>query len=135
MKIKKKIPVKIKLKGSDEFYTVNVKLRIPAPKVKIKTKKYNYWGIRGYDFIFHYLVPGAKKIQVRLAKGGNKAINQYLDKCISGRKSNKSSHIRFQNKALRKRGKKLTFRIVAYYGKKAQNKSEVLIKTKRVKLK
>ncbi len=131
VKIKKTVRVHVTLKGIKKSYPVDVKLTIPKPKVTIHTKKYNYYGEHGYDFVFHYNIPKAKKIQVRLAKGGSKEINRYLDKYISGRRSNKSAHIRF-TKSYFKKVKKITFRIVAYYGK-AKNKSEVLEILKKVK--
>ncbi len=131
VKIKKKIKIYVTLKGKEQSYPVLVTLKIPKPKVKIRVKKYNYFGGQGYDFIFHYNIPKAKKIQVRLAKGGSKEINRYLDKYISGRKSNKSAHIIITKNSFKKK-KEITFRIVAYYGR-AKNKSEVLKITKKVK--
>jgi hypothetical protein len=127
VKIKKNIPVTVVVNGTK--YTVNVKIKIPAPSVKVKKKKVKINGVASYKFTFSYNVKGAKKIQVRLAKGGSSSINKYLDKYISSAKSKRNSYIQFSSKTIKKIGNKVTFKIVATYGK--NNKSE----TKKVTLK
>lgn len=122
VKINKSIPVKVKIGGKN--YTVKVKIKIPAPNVKIIKKKV---GSKGYRYIFKYNIKGANKIQVRMQKGGTKAINKYLDKNVSKQKSNKGSYINFTKSTMKKMNNKVTFKIVVYYGK---NQSETLTITK-----
>lgn len=126
VKLKKSIPVNVVVDG--ETYKVNVKIKIPAPKVKIIKKKIvTGGGEKAYRYTFKYDIKGADKIKVRMKRGGSKQINAHLDKFIKTPKSNKNSLIQFSNKTLKKLKNKVTFQIVAHYGK---NKSETLTITK-----
>ena len=125
VKIKKPIPVKVKVKG--HTYTVNVKIRIPAPNVKVKKKKVKIGGVKGFKYSFSYNIKKATKIQVRMKKGGSSAINREFDTYVSKPKSNKDSYIMYKASTLKKLKNKITFKIVAYYGK---NKSETRVITK-----
>ena len=125
VKIKKPIPVKVKVKG--HTYTVNVKIRIPAPNVKVKKAKVNFSGVKCYKYTFKYSIKNATKIKVRMKKGGKSSINEDLDRFISKSRSNKYSYILYSLKTMKKLKNKVTFKIVAYYGK---NKSETRVITK-----
>lgn len=128
VKIAKTIPVKIRVDG--KIHTVQVKIKIPAPKVRIKVKKYTSDGTTGHKFQFSYNIAGATKIKVRLAKGGTGRMNKELDRYISTAKSNRDSYILFSDRTLKKMKGKITFQVVAYYGK---NKSEVCKETIKIK--
>lgn len=124
-KIKRSIPVKVTAGG--KVYTVNIKIKIPAPKVKITKKKVNdSRGVR-YRYVFQYNIKGAAKIKVRMKKGGSAAINKEFDRYISKPKSDKNSFIQYSANTMKKLKNKVTFNIVAYYGK---NQSETLTVTK-----
>lgn len=121
-KISKSIPVKVFVGGKE--YTVNIKPKISAPKIKVTKKKI---GNKGYKYTFKYNIKGADKIKVRMQKGGNKSINKEFDRDISRRKSGKNSYILYSKKTMKKLNNKITFKIIAYYGK---NQSETLTITK-----
>ena len=119
VKIQKEIPVKVVVNGKP--YTVKIKIKIPAPKVKIKKKKDTLNGEAAYRYTFTYKEKKAKRIQVRIKN--LKEANSVLDQYVSKNKSNKDSYIKIKQKRVKKLGKKITFEIIAYYGK---NKSERL---------
>ena len=122
-KIKSLIPVKVTTLAG-KTYTVNVKIVIPAPKVTIKKELIRYHGQEFYKYIFKYNIKNADKIQVRLKKDGNSSINKGLDTYVSKPKSNKESYIMITKSSMKKLKNKITFKIVAYYGK---NKSEAAV--------
>ena len=120
VKIKKEIPVKVVVNGKP--YTVKIRIKIPAPEVKITRKKDILNGEAAYRYTFTYKEKKAKKIQVRIKN--LKEANSVLDQYVSKNKSNKDSYIKIKQKRVKKLGKKITFEIIASYGK---NKSEKLI--------
>ena len=123
-KIKSSIPVKVTTLAG-KTYTVNVKIVIPAPKVTIKKELIRYHGQEVYKYTFKYNIKNADKIQVRLKKGGNSSINKELDTYVSKSKSNKESYIMFKKSTMKKLKNKITFKIVAYYGKNKSAKKEI----------
>lgn len=125
VKINKSIPVKIVI--GRKSYTVKIKIKIPAPKIKVIKKKVTVDGVKGYKYIFKYNIKGATKVKIRMEKGGSKAINKKLDKYVGGRKSNKDSYILLAKSSIKKWNNKVTFKVVAYYGK---NQSETFTITK-----
>lgn len=125
VKINKSIPVKIKIGGKN--YTVKVKIKIPAPKVKVIKKITTVGGEKCYKYEFKYNIKDASKIKVRMQKGGTKSINKEFDRDISKKKSGKKSYMLYSKKTMKKLNNKITFKIVAYYGK---NQSETLTITK-----
>ena len=124
-KIQKSIPVKVRAGG--KVYTVKVNIKIPAPKVKISKKLIRDSKGARYRYTFKYNIKGAAKIKVRMKKGGSSKINKEFDRYISKPKSNKNSFIQYSEKTMRKLKNKVTFKIVAYYGK---NQSETLTVTR-----
>ena len=126
--MKTSVPVTVKTYGKN--YSMTVKLKIPKPKAKIKCSKITHGNISGRRFAFEYNIPGADRIQVRLAKGNMSQIKKVLDKYVSTPKSTNDSYIDLSDQFLKKLKNKVTFKIVAYYGK---NKSEVLTKKISVK--
>ncbi|MCI8503053.1 MAG: hypothetical protein HFH00_04355, partial [Dorea sp.] len=124
-KISKSIPVKVFVGGKE--YTVNIKIKIPAPKVKVTKKIVKVGGEKCYKYLFKYNIKDASKIKVRMKKGGTKSINKELDRDVSKRKSGKKSYILYSKKTMKKLNNKITFKIVAYYGK---NQSETITITK-----
>lgn len=132
VKICKSIPVKVFVGGKE--YTVNIKIKIPAPKIKITRKTIKDSSGKYQRYTFKYNVKGASKIKVRIENanktGKSKAINKIFDRSVKKTKSNKSSYIEFSDrimKKLKKKNGKVTFKIIAYYGK---NQSETLTITK-----
>ena len=125
VEINKSIPVDVKVNG--KIYKVAVKIKIPAPKITVTKKKVTVGGIQGYRYTFKYNVKGADRIKVRMEKGGSSGINRELDRDISKPKSSKLSYIQYSERTMKKLKNKVTFRIVAYYGK---NVSEPLFITK-----
>lgn len=127
--MKTSVPVTVKTYG--KTYSMTVKLKIPKPKAKIKCSKITHGNVSGRRFAFEYNIPGADRIQVRLAKGNTTQIKKELDRYISAKKSTGDSYIDLTDQFLKKTLKnKVAFKIVAYYGK---NKSEVLTKKISVK--
>ncbi len=128
--VKSSVPVTVKAYG--KTYSMTVKLKIPKPKAKIKCSKITHGNVSGRRFAFGYNIPDADRIQVRLAKGNTSQIKKDLDRYVSTPKSTGDSYIDLSDQFLKKKLKnKVTFKIVAYYGKK--NKSEVLTKKISVK--
>lgn len=127
--MKTSVPVTVKTCG--KTYNITVKLKIPKPEAKIKCSKITHGNVSGRRFAFEYNIPDADRIQVRLAKGNTTQIKMELDKYISAKKSTGDSYIDLTDQFLKKTLKnKVTFKIVAYYGK---NKSEVFTKKISVK--
>ena len=124
-KIQKSIPVKVRAGG--KVYTVKVNIKIPAPKVKVSKKLIRDSKGARYRYTFKYNIKGAAKIKVRMKRGGSSKINKEFDRYISKPKSNKNSFIQYSEATMRKLKNKVTFKIVAYYGK---NQSETLTVTK-----
>ncbi|EOS69992.1 hypothetical protein C818_01952, partial [Lachnospiraceae bacterium MD308] len=132
VKISKSIPVKVFVGGKE--YTVNIKIKIPAPKVKVTRKAVKNSFGKYQRYTFKYNVKGANRIKVRVENanktGKSKTINKIFDRYVKKSKSNKSSYIEFTDKTmkkLKKKNGKVTFKIIAYYGK---NQSETLTITK-----
>lgn len=117
------IPLKVTVAGKE--YKTNVKVKIKAPKIKITTKKIELGGIKGVRYSFNYNIKGATKIKVRAKKMSflNKELDQYVSKPKS---DEKNSYFNIKESTLNKAGNKITFEIVAYYGK---NISEKYVKT------
>lgn len=117
------VPLKVTVAGKE--YKTNVKVKIKAPKIKITTKKIELGGIKGVRYSFNYNIKGATKIKVRAKKMSflNKELNQYVSKPKS---DEKNSYFNIKESTLNKAGNKITFEIVAYYGK---NISEKYVKT------
>lgn len=117
------VPLKVTVAGKE--YKTNVKVKIKAPKIKITTKKIELGGIKGVCYSFNYNIKGATKIKVRAKKMSflNKELNQYVSKPKS---DEKNSYFNIKESTLNKAGNKITFEIVAYYGK---NISEKYVKT------
>ena len=84
-------------------------------------------GEKCYKYEFKYNIKDASKIKVRMQKGGTKSINKEFDRDISKKKSGKKSYMLYSKKTMKKLNNKITFKIVAYYGK---NQSETLTITK-----
>ena len=127
-KISKSIPVKVFVGGKE--YTVNIKIKIPAPKVKITRKAGKDSYGKYYRYTFKYNIKGANKIKVRVENakktGKEKSINKTFDKYVRKPKGNKDCYVEFTDKTMKKlknKKGKVTFKIVAYYGK---NQSETL---------
>ena len=120
VKIKKEIPVKVVVNGKP--YTVKIRIKIPAPEVKITRKKDILNGEAAYRYTFTYKEKKAKKIKVRIKN--LKEAKSVLDQYVSKNKSSEDRYIKIKQKRVKKLGKKITFEIIASYGK---NKSEKLI--------
>ena len=119
VKIKKTIPVKVTVDG--KAYNVNVKLKIAAPKIKIKRKKIVIGGVSGYRYELQYNIKGATRVKIRVKKMS--VLNKKFDANMSKPKSSKSRcYINASSSGLKKLGNKLTFEIVAYYGKNVSQK-------------
>ena len=117
------VPLKVTVAGKE--YKTNVKVKIKAPKIKITTKKIELGGIKGVLYSFNYNIKGATKIKVRAKKMSflNKELNQSVSKPKS---DEKNIYFNIKESTLNKAGNKITFEIVAYYGK---NISEKYVKT------
>lgn len=121
------VPLKVTVAGKE--YKTNVKVKIKAPKIKITTKKIEFGGTRGTRYYFYYNIKGATKIKVRAKKLAFR--NKEFDRYISTPKSNeKYTYFNIKESDLKNLGNKISFEIVAYYGK---NISEKYIKTVSVK--
>lgn len=111
------IPLKVTVAGKE--YKTNVKVKIKAPKITITTKTIEFGGTRGTRYCFDYNVKGATKIKVRAKKLAfrNKEFNRY----ISTPKSNeKYTYFNI----------KISFEIVAYYGKNVSEKYKKTVSAK-----
>ena len=117
----------IKVTVAGTSYNITVKCAIPAPKVKVSKKLVKVGGAKVYKYSFKYNIKGAKKIQVRMVKGGSRSINKYLDRYVKKSKSNRNSYILYSKKTMKKLNNKVTFKITAYYGNK---KSQTYVVTK-----
>ncbi len=111
VKFKESIPLTVKI--ADKTYKVNVKVKIPAPKVTIKKTKISDSYFR---YTFKYNIKGADRVSVRCNR---KDVNSdVLDRYLSKPKSDGDSYVNIRHAE----NEKLTFTIVAYYGKNASKK-------------
>lgn len=122
--VKKIVPVKVKVGGKD--YTVKVKLEIPAPNIRIKKFPITIGGRSGFHYAFYYDLAGATKIRVRVK--GMAFSNSELDQYVSKAKSDNQSYINYSSEAVKKQHNKVTFQIVAYYGKRISKTKIITIK-------
>ncbi len=111
VKIKKTIPVKVKVDG--KAYNVNVKLKIAAPKISIKKKSIGDI----YQYSFRYNIKDATKIKVRTKN--IKANKEVLDRYLKNPKSDEESYVEFPKEKVTK----IKFEIKAYYGKNVSEKT------------
>ena len=114
---------------SGRQYKTNVKVKIKAPKITITTKTIEFGGTRGTRYCFDYNVKGATKIKVRAKKLAfrNKEFNRY----ISTPKSNeKYTYFNIKESDLKNLGNKISFEIVAYYGKNVSEKYKKTVSAK-----
>ena len=121
------IPLKVTVAGKE--YKTNVKVKIKAPKITITTKTIEFGGTRGTRYCFDYNVKGATKIKVRAKKLAfrNKEFNRY----ISTPKSNeKYTYFNIKESDLKNLGNKISFEIVAYYGKNVSEKYKKTVSAK-----
>ena len=121
------IPLKVTVAGKE--YKTNVKVKIKAPKITITTKTIEFGGTRGTRYCFDYNVKGATKIKVRAKKLAfrNKEFNRY----ISTPKSNeKYTCFNIKESDLKNLGNKISFEIVAYYGKNVSEKYKKTVSAK-----
>ena len=114
VKFKESIPLTVKI--ADKTYTVNVKIKIPAPKVAIKRTKI---GDSYYRYTFQYNIKGADRIRVRCNRKDAKV--EVLDRYLSKPKSDGDSYVNIRQAE----NEKVTFTIVAFYGKNASKKLEI----------
>ena len=100
---------------TDDIHAYGRILPEPEFKVSVKTLKS---GVKKYFFDYKVKKPQyATKVQIRMVKGGSKAINRYLDKYVHNVKCNKKkAYIQF-TKASIKKLKKIEFKITVFYGK------------------
>ena len=122
--VKKMVPVKVKVGGRN--YTVKVKLEIPAPNIKISKTQITIEGRRGYRYAFHYNLAGATKIRVRIK--GMAFANRELDRYVSKAKSDRQSFINISSEMVGKLGNRVTFQIIAYYGKRVSKTRKITVK-------
>ena len=121
------IPLKVTVAGKE--YKTNVKVKIKAPKITITTKTIEFGGTRGTRYCLDYNVKGATKIKVRAKKLAfrNKEFNRY----ISTPKSNeKYTYFNIKESDLKNLGNKISFEIVAYYGKNVSEKYKKTVSAK-----
>ena len=121
------IPLKVTVAGKE--YKTNVKVKIKAPKITITTKKIEFGGTRGTRYYFDYNLKGATKIKVRAKKLAFR--NKEFDRYISTPKSNeKYTYFNIKESDLKNLGNKISFEIVAYYGKNISEKYKKTVSAK-----
>ena len=101
-----------------KVYTVKVRIQIPKPKVTVIRTPL---GGSRYRYTFKYNIPGATKIKVR--PNTSKVNVSVYDRYLSKPKSDSESYVNLDLKTQ----KKVSFRIVAYYGKNV-SKTRVITK-------
>ena len=123
----KTVPLKVTVAGKE--YKTNVKVKIKAPKITITTKKIEFGGTRGTRYYFDYNLKGATKIKVRAKKLAFR--NKEFDRYISTPKSNeKYTYFNIKESDLKNLGNKISFEIVAYYGKNISEKYKKTVSAK-----
>lgn len=117
------IPLKVTVAGKE--YKTNVKVKIKAPKITISKESVEFGGIKGTRYHLKYNVKGATRVKIRVRKASS--LDKKFDRDMSKPKSDASKcYITVRESDLKRYGNKLTFEIVAYYGK---NISEKYVKT------
>ncbi len=113
------IPLKVTVAGKE--YKTNVKVKIKAPKITITREDVEIGGIKGIRYHLKYNVKGATRVKIRVKKISS--LNKKFDSDMSNPKSDESKcYITATESGLKKYGNKLTFEIVAYYGKNVSEK-------------
>lgn len=119
----KTVPLKVTVAGKE--YKTNVKVKIKAPKITISKESVEFGGIKGTRYHLKYNVKGATRVKIRVRKASS--LDKKFDRDMSKPKSDASKcYITVRESDLKRYGNKLTFEIVAYYGK---NISEKYVKT------
>lgn len=115
----KTVPLKVTVAGKE--YKTNVKVKIKAPKITITREDVEIGGIKGIRYHLKYNVKGATRVKIRVKKISS--LNKKFDSDMSNPKSDESKcYITATESGLKKYGNKLTFEIVAYYGKNVSEK-------------